>query len=118
MACCVLHARVASLAVPTNVEVARQQWAEGYRRINQLARSPGAGEPVFGQVEALVEELRQRIGSTYTVEELAESYHGADRWAYDTLADRAVAPGWAATATAALDAAYHLYARGARDYSP
>ena len=117
-----LHARVAlpSLSVPPNVELARQQWEEGHRRIDELARDarPRERERLLGQVDALVEQLRRRVGSAYTLEELAESYHAAERWAYEALADRAENPRWAASATAALDAAYHFYARGARDYAP
>jgi hypothetical protein len=113
-----LYARVASLLVPPNVDLARQQWAEGSRRIHELARDARARERLLGQVDALVEQLRRRVGSSYTLEELAASYHAAERWAYEALAERAEAPDWSASATAALDAAYHLYARGARDYSP
>jgi hypothetical protein len=111
------HGALASGPVPPNVELARQQWDEGYRRLTALTRDARRSE-VLAQVEALLDELRRRIGSAFTLHELAESYHDAERWAYETLAERAETPGWSASATTALDAAYHVYARAARDYAP
>jgi hypothetical protein len=108
---------LASGAVPPNVELARQQWDEGYRRFTELTRDARRTE-VLTQVEALLEELRRRIGSAFTLQELAETYDGAERWAYETLAERAETSGWSASATTALDAAYPVYARAARDYAP
>ena len=115
----VLHTSraLASGPVPPNVELARQQWDEGYRRFTELTRDARRAE-LLAQVEALLDELRRRIGSAFTLQELAETYHGAERWAYETLAERAETPGWTASATTALDAAYHVYARAARDYAP
>ena len=101
-----------------NVELARQQWEEGYRRLEELARDARVREPVLDQVDALLDQLRQRVGSAYTLAELAESYQAAERWAYEALSKRAQTPSWTASATAALNAAYRLYARGARDDSP
>jgi hypothetical protein len=112
----VLHP-VASGTVPPNVEVARQQWEEGSRRFGQLSRGPHGNELVE-QVEALVAELRKRVGAHFTLAQLVESYHGAERWAYETLAERDETTRWSASATTALDAAYHRFARGARDYAP
>jgi hypothetical protein len=66
----------------------------------------------------LTEELRRRIGQTFTLAELAEAYRGAERWSRDAVADRTY--GAAAPADLALveDAAFHLYSRGAVDYTP
>jgi hypothetical protein len=103
--------------VPATVELARQQWDEGYRRFTELTRD-GRRADLLAQVEALLEELRRRIGSAFTLQELAATYQNAERWAYETLAERAASPGWSSSATIALDAAYHVYARAARDYAP
>jgi hypothetical protein len=100
-----------------NVELARQQWEDGYRRYSELARGP-RGRELQDQVDALVAQLRRRVGATFTLAQLAETYESAESWSYETLAERAEGAGWTASATAALDAAYHLYARGARDYAP
>jgi len=101
-----------------NVELARHQWEDGHRRLQELEVDPVRYERVHGQVETLVEQLRRRVGSSFTLAELAESYQTAERWAYEALAERADRPGWTASVSIAVDSAFHLYARGARDYRP
>ena len=61
--------------------------------------------------------MRQRVGQVFTLAELAEAYDGADEWARGLIdeadpEDPADEPGTVA------DAAFHLYARGAADYTP
>ena len=73
---------------------------------------------VLGLVEALVEELRRRVGSSFTLSELADSYPGSDKWAYEAIERRDTPAGWTRWLTTALDSAFHLYARGARDDAP
>jgi hypothetical protein len=104
--------------VPANVELVRQEWEEGYRRLRGLAQRPDDEDRLHAQVEILLEQLRRRVGSTFSMQELADAYGAADRWAHDALAEGAAFTGWAATAAAALDASFHLYSRGARDYRP
>ena len=105
-------------AVSPNVELARQQWEEGYRRAQGLARDPVRYPQLMNQVEVLIDQLRRKVGSTFTLTELAATYPGAERWAYATIEERAVKPGWTRWVTTAVDAAFHLYSRGARDYAP
>ena len=57
------------------------------------------------------------MGGTFTLRELADEYAVADGWAHDVLAEQA-APGWPRTLTLVEGAAFHLYARGAVDYTP
>jgi hypothetical protein len=95
--------------VQAALESARQQWQEGNRRLD-TERSPG----LFAQMEAVTEELRKRVGQTFTLQELAAEYGRADAWARDTLAEGAAGIGL----SVAVDAAFHRYARGALDYVP
>ena len=102
-----------------SVELARQHWAEGYRRLVR-AREP---EPrlhscLLEQVAVVTEELRRRVGKSFTLAELAAAYARADRWAYDAVEERGQGADWVSSASTAADAAFHLYARGARDYRP
>jgi hypothetical protein len=99
-----------------SVEVARQQWHEGYRRLEAV--EPDAHARLLEQVAALIEELQRRIGSTFTLAELARVYDESERWTREAVAERAASPGWARGLSTATDAAFHLYARGARDYAP
>ncbi len=98
-----------------NVEVARQQWADAYR---DLGRDRGIDAAVREQVETVIAELRRRVGGTFTLGELAAAYESSERWTLTAISERCYRPGWIRTASSAADAAFHLYARGARDYQP
>jgi hypothetical protein len=101
-----------------DVELARQHWQDGNRRI-EAARSdrPRYRELVHG-VDLVVARLRQRVGQTFTLEELAAAYDGADEWVRELLDDADPdAPPPTEPGTVA-DAAFHAYARGAVDYRP
>lgn len=100
------------------VESARRDWEEGYRRLLAEARDPLAAERLHAQVDAITDELRKRVGATFTLAELATAYAGSERWTREAVSERAPAPGWPRTLALAGDAAFHLYARGAVDYEP
>jgi hypothetical protein len=93
------------------VENALYQWREGERT---LAAAP---EPARADLElavdAVVEELRRRLGSSFVVDELANLYGAGTDWASD-IAWRHAAGG---DATAVVDAAFNRYVREASDYA-
>ena len=70
------------------------------------------------QIDAVAEELRRRIGSVFTLAELADEYGRAERWSREVFAELPPEARWAPGLTVAVDAAFHLFARGARDYEP
>ena len=70
------------------------------------------------QVDAVTAELRRRVGQTFTLAELAAAYAGAERWSRDAVASSAPPAGWPRTLALVEAAAFHLYARGAVDYTP
>ena len=93
------------------------QWEEGYARIRAARAQGGPRQRALGRVVTSVErELRKRLGSRFSVDELAGVY----RDQADMLLDEAMAtlphdepPGEAA---AACDAAFYLYMREAADF--
>lgn len=99
------------------LETARHQWEDGYRRLQVVAADPGRYERLSAQVEAVTEELRRRLGQVFTLRELAEEYVRAERWSRN-VAPVTVPPPGPGDMSTAEDAAFHLYARGARDYEP
>jgi hypothetical protein len=99
-----------------NVELARQQWASSYRSL--AAASAGIDAHVHEQIDTVTAELHRRIGASFTLTELAAAYDASERWTLTVISERCYRPGWVATASSAADAAFHLYARGARDYVP
>jgi hypothetical protein len=91
-------------------------WREGQRR---LAQADPVVRPALDRVvDAVVDELRRRVGSMFTTDELARYYidEGID-WCFD-IAVR-VAPGnpeaWDLTTVAG--AAFARYVREASDYA-
>ena len=102
-----------------SVELARQHWEDGYRRLVQTRDpEPTRYARLLEQVEIVTAELRRRIGKSFTLAELAAAYGRADRWAYEAVGKSSETGDWMSSASTAADAAFHLYARGARDYRP
>ena len=102
-----------------SVELARQHWAEGHRRLVRTKDpEPLLHARMLEQMDVVTAELRGRVGRTFTLAELAAAYGGADVWARAAVEDHAESPDWLSSATTATDAAFYLYSRGARDYRP
>ncbi len=101
-----------------DVESARRDWEDGYRRLVAGTSDPVGSDRVYRQVDAIVAELRKRVGATFTLAQLADAYAVSEQWLQETVAERAPVPDWPRTITVAGDAAFHLYARGAVDYTP
>lgn len=99
-------------------ELARQEWADGYRRLEAERDNPTRYRTLHAQVDAVTEQLRRRIGSVYTVAELAAEYRRSEPWVRDAIAELPPPVQWPPGVSLATDAAFHLYARGARDYEP
>lgn len=101
-----------------DLELARQQWADGNRRVEQARGDRARHRRLLAEVDAVSRVLRQRLGQTFTLQELADAYAGADRWAREALDEVDPDGRPALDAASAMDAAFHLYARGALDYAP
>jgi hypothetical protein len=104
--------------VAADLESARREWLDAYRRLEQESREPGRAEPLWAQVEVVSEELRRRVGGRFTLRELAAEYRTAEVWVREVVSQRAPTPGWPRTLSLVEGAAFHAYARGAEDYEP
>lgn len=93
------------------------QWEEGHRRLRELSEQPRVGRRARRAVEAVRDELRRRIGPTFTAQELAELYGRGTDWCLE--AARRALPLDAADLDpqAITDGAFHLHLRGASDYA-
>lgn len=88
------------------LENALFQWQDGQRQVR--------GEPDLERsADAVVDELRRRLGSTFTLGELADFYADGTDWATDIASRRS----GSADATIVVDAAFARYAREAADYA-
>jgi hypothetical protein len=99
------------------VALARHEWEEGHRKLEAARIDARRYGTLLAQVELIVDELRRRIGGTYSLAELSSAYRDADTWARQEVADRAPGPGWPRDLTLVLAAAFHVYQRGAADYA-
>ena len=100
------------------VEVARTQWEEGARGFDAAAADVARQEPLLLALEAVTDELRRRVGQTFSLAQLAREYADAEEWVRAAVSERARFPGWVRYLTLVQDAAFHVYARGATDYAP
>jgi hypothetical protein len=94
----------------------RQEWEDGDRRLEATRGDSRRYERLLEQVEIVADELRKRIGQTYTLAELADAYRDAERWAREAVEERAPSPGWTRDLALVLAASFFAYQRGALDY--
>jgi hypothetical protein len=109
---------VTKVAGVAAAELVRQEWADGYRRLEAERDNRGRYRTLHAQVEAVTEQLRRRVGSVYTLAELAAEYRRSECWVREAIAELPPPARWPPGVSLATDAAFHLYARGARDYEP
>ena len=102
----------------SQVEVARQEWEEGSRRLEAAREDRQRYGQLLELLELMLDELRRRIGQTYTLGELVAAYGESERWAREVLEERAAVPGWPRDLTLVAAAAFDAYQRGAIDYEP
>jgi hypothetical protein len=100
------------------LDVVRREWEDGYRRFQDLSRDRVAANRLSVQLDVVTDELRKRVGQTFTLEQLADTYQRADEWTRAAVSERAPTPGWPRTLAIVQDAAFYMYQRGAVDYAP
>jgi hypothetical protein len=102
----------------SQIEVVRQEWGEGSRRLETAREDGRRYRQLLELLDLVLDELRKRIGQTYTLAELVSAYGESERWARELLEERAPTPGWPRDLTLVLAAAFDAYQRGAIDYEP
>ena len=88
----------------------------GSRRLESESRDPRRYRQLLDLLELLLDELRKRVGQTYTLAELSSAYDESERWAHEALDGRATVASWPRDFTTVLAAAFDSYQRGASDY--
>jgi hypothetical protein len=87
------------------------QWQEGDQRVRE---APERQRPLLEDaVEAVIEELRKRHGSTFTADQLVSFYASGTDWA----AQVAESQGARGAAADVVDAAFNRYAREASNFA-
>jgi hypothetical protein len=90
------------------------QWESGKRQLDEI-EDPRERRMADRVVGAIREELRRRIGPTFSAAELAALYGEGTDWCQRVAGD--VAPVMEAEAQSLGDAAFWLYLRGATDFA-
>lgn len=90
------------------------QWESGKRRLDEF-EDPRERRMADRVVEAVRDELRRRIGPTFSATELAALYGEGTDWCQQVAID--VAPAMEEEAQTLGDAAFWLYLRGATDFA-
>jgi hypothetical protein len=93
------------------IENALYQWREGERRI--ASSEEPAQADLQAATDAVVEELRRRLGSSFVVDELAALYGYDTDWALEIARRNAAGT----DAAAVVDAAFARYLREAKDFA-
>jgi hypothetical protein len=92
------------------LENALFQWEEGERRLRDA--EPPRRAPLERAAGLVLDELRRRLGSRFSLEELSDLYAGSADWASE-VARQAFA---GTESSWIVDAAFARYAREAADY--
>jgi hypothetical protein len=93
------------------IENALFQWEEGEARIRDA--SGGEAHDLERAARLVVEELRRRLGGSFTLGELADLYGEGTDWVRDEVGRRFQE----VQTSAAVDAGFLRYARSASDYA-
>ncbi|MGP8242230.1 MAG: hypothetical protein ACLQQB_10775 [Solirubrobacteraceae bacterium] len=91
------------------------QWQQGERR---LAAAPAERRALLERVtDALVAELRRRLGGRFSADELVDLYEQGAAWCLQIAMKLAPQEPWAWEAGLVVDAAFARYLREAADFA-
>ncbi|MEA2466916.1 MAG: hypothetical protein QOJ57_1042 [Thermoleophilaceae bacterium] len=94
-----------------SIENALFQWEEGETRIRQA--DPRESHELDRAAKLVADQLRRRLGGAFTLDELADLYGEGTDWVSDEVQRRFLGT----DTTAAVNAGFLRYARGASDYA-
>lgn len=99
---------------------ARHQWEDGRRRLAEAGEDTARSRHLLLLVDAVTDELRKRVGQTFTLADLARAYERSEDWVRDVIAEATPAKARAGVKDTAIvqDAAFARYAQAAVDYNP
>jgi hypothetical protein len=96
-------------------ETAIYQWRQGERR---LRAAPAERRALLERVtDALVAELRRRLGGRFSTDELVQLYEHGTAWCLQVAMKLAPEDPWAWEAGVVVDGAFARYLREATDYA-
>ena len=97
-----------------DVELARQQWEDGRRRVERAQSGSPESRRLAAEIELSWPSFAGGSGQTFTLEQLAALYDDAGEWARDVLFEARPEDAPPPDTATVTDAAFQMYARGAR----
>lgn len=91
------------------------QWEDGYDRLHEQANGP-MGPRVLRAADAIRDELRRRIGATFTASQLAELYAEGTDWCLEAARWAMPEDAVDLDPQAIVDGAFYEHLRGATDF--
>lgn len=93
-------------------------WREGSRRLDDPEAWDTAQQRILHRVvNRIYEDLRRRLGSTFTVDELVALYEDGTEWAEHLAMEAAPEHPFAWESRTVVDGAFARYVREAADYA-
>jgi hypothetical protein len=93
------------------------QWEEGFRRLEAARSDPALYRALGRAVVRAEDELRKRLGSTFSVDELVTVYREDPEWGLEVLIDSLSDDNRVWDSSTVMDAAFYLYMREASDFA-
>ncbi len=110
-----LTVTLATFAHVDRFDLAFQQWQAGDQARRQVE---GAKSIAVERVcDAVLAELRRRLGSTFTTSELQDLYDQGTSWCLDLAVSTAPGAPWAWDERLIADASFFRYVREAQDFA-
>jgi hypothetical protein len=103
--------------VSYSVDSAVLQWEEGYGRLEATRSDPSLHRALGRAVVAVEDELRKRLGSTFSVKELATLYREDSDWGLELTMQALPERSDLWDSSTVVDAAFYLYMREAADFA-
>src|SRR3954453_8498787 len=92
-----------------------QQWREGSRRLESAPREQR--RTLDRVTERIYAELRRRLGSAFSIDELVDLYESGTDWALQLAMAAAPDDPWAWEPRLVIDGTFARYVREAADYA-
>lgn len=93
------------------------QWEDGWRKLQQTRSEPTVYRALGRVVIAVQDELRKRLGSTFTIAELAALYREDSDWGLEVAIETVPNQSRVWDSSTGVDAAFYLYMREAADFA-
>ena len=99
----------------SSYETAREQWTQGVQRLDEAYPEQ---VPTLERVTRVIQnEIRRRVGGSFTLDELVDFYDEGTGWCTDLAVEEAPDEPFAWDARIVADAAFGRYSRSARDFA-